>query len=218
MQSYLQYKRIRAQLVRQLERHGNKSVGDTSSSSGGSPSDRTQDGAQRDVEKEAADPGSLDHTTSETSRNASDEDVHRESIESTEHEAHEDAEADAPRQQDHTASVRPASRASSTSRSLRTIGTSLGHRLTGVDVRDRTTKEGGDRDQQVFVIDFEGPDDLTNPHNWSYATRIKTTFLVASIGVIVGIASSIDSSILMPAAQEFGVAEVTESLATGLYL
>ena len=41
---------------------------------------------------------------------------------------------------------------------------------------------------------------------------------VASIGAIVGFASSIDSSALPQAAAEFGVSEVAESLATGLFL
>jgi hypothetical protein len=44
------------------------------------------------------------------------------------------------------------------------------------------------------------------------------TLLVASIGLIVGFASSVDSAVIQQARIEFGVSEVTESLATGIYL
>ena len=44
------------------------------------------------------------------------------------------------------------------------------------------------------------------------------SFNVASIGAIVGFASSIDSAALPQAAAEFGVSQVAESLATGLFL
>ncbi|KAI9841833.1 MAG: hypothetical protein M1838_003408 [Thelocarpon superellum] len=42
--------------------------------------------------------------------------------------------------------------------------------------------------------------------------------LIAAVGFVVGIASSIDSGALPQASAEFGVSDVTESLATGLYL
>ena len=47
---------------------------------------------------------------------------------------------------------------------------------------------------------------------------IRFSFIIASIGWIVGFASSIDSAALTQATQAFGVSEVTESLATGLFL
>lgn len=43
-------------------------------------------------------------------------------------------------------------------------------------------------------------------------------FNIAAIGWVVGFASSIDSAALKQAAEEFGVSEVTASLATGLFL
>lgn len=108
-----------------------------------------------------------------------------------------------------------------------TAGTALGHTFTGVDVRDRTTNEGkGTTNPKtghptsdlVFVVGFQGPKDPLNPHNWSTWTRIGATAMIAAIGFVVGLASSIDSSALVPASEEFGVSTVTESLATGLYL
>ncbi|KAL8687908.1 MAG: hypothetical protein Q9218_006049 [Villophora microphyllina] len=103
-----------------------------------------------------------------------------------------------------------------------TMGTNLGTALTGINVRDRTTREGlggGDgQDRKVFVVGYEGERDELNPHNWSYGTRIWATMNVAFIGWIVGFASSVDSAALEQATKEFGVSEVTESLATGLFL
>ena len=99
-----------------------------------------------------------------------------------------------------------------------TIGASLGRMLTGVDVRTRKTNEGGPEQGKVFVVGYQRPDDPLNPHNWSITKRTSTTFLVALIGLIVGVASSIDSAAVQQARQEFGVSEVTESLATALYL
>ncbi|KAK5110953.1 hypothetical protein LTR62_005491 [Meristemomyces frigidus] len=103
-----------------------------------------------------------------------------------------------------------------TQQSNRTDRTALGRALTGINIRHRTTKEGGSGD--VFIVGYEGPGDLNDPHGWSYWTRIPCTFLIASIGCVVGIASAIDSSALPYAAREFGVAPVVESLATGLFL
>lgn len=107
------------------------------------------------------------------------------------------------------------SRLSSTTR--RSRGTALGLTLTGVNVRDRTSKEGGDSSRQVFVVGYQGDDDPMNPHNWSKFRRGYATMLVASIGAVVGLASAIDASALTEAAAEFGVSEVAESLATGLF-
>ncbi|KAL9596374.1 MAG: hypothetical protein Q9219_005852 [cf. Caloplaca sp. 3 TL-2023] len=103
------------------------------------------------------------------------------------------------------------------------VGTALGTALTGIEVRDRMTKDGvvaGEdiKDQQVFVVGYEGERDVLDPHNWSFATRTWATVNIAFVGWIVGFASSVDSAALKQASQDFGVSEVTESLATGLFL
>ncbi|TGO12658.1 hypothetical protein BTUL_0084g00160 [Botrytis tulipae] len=72
--------------------------------------------------------------------------------------------------------------------------------------------------ETVFVVGYEGPKDHMNPHNWSLCRRGFCTIMIASIGFIVGFASSIDSAALTQAAEDFGVSEVAESLATGLFL
>lgn len=57
-----------------------------------------------------------------------------------------------------------------------------------------------------------------NPHNWPLGKRIGATLLIAAIGFIVGYASSTDSAATTQAAADFHVSDVTESLATGLFL
>lgn len=108
------------------------------------------------------------------------------------------------------------SRASTTA-TRKSIGTALGTTLTGINVRDRTTHEGKEGGK-VFVVGYEGDHDIMDPHNWSFLTRIGATVNIALIGWIVGFASSVDSAALPQAAADFGVSEVTESLATGLFL
>lgn len=90
--------------------------------------------------------------------------------------------------------------------------TELGPTLVGIEVID--DPEYG----QVFVVGYEGDDDAMNPHNWSRAYRIWATVLIASIALIVGWASSIDSGALSQAATDLHVSEKAESLATGVYL
>ena len=73
----------------------------------------------------------------------------------------------------------------STVATRKSLGTALGTTLTGIDVRDRSTKEGGQG--KVFVVGYEGENDIMDPHNWSFTTRIGATVNIASIGWIVGI-------------------------------
>ena len=56
----------------------------------------------------------------------------------------------------------------------KSLGTNLGMALTGIEVRHRTTREGGDHGK-VFVVGYEGENDSMNPHNWSFSTRIFAT-------------------------------------------
>ena len=53
----------------------------------------------------------------------------------------------------------------------KSLGTRLGATMTGIEVRDRTTREG----ERVFVVGYEGDDDPLNPHNWSFVTRMGAT-------------------------------------------
>lgn len=73
-------------------------------------------------------------------------------------------------------------------------------------------------DAPVKLVEFDGNDDPSNPHNWTFACKVRCTCVVTLIGVIVSWAGSIDSSASKRAAQEFGVSDTVESLASGLFL
>lgn len=126
-----------------------------------------------------------------------------------------------------------------TARTNQSFGTRMGHTLNGIEVRQLSpqlsrirTKRSQARGktsgsninpkkeerETVFVVGYESEKDILDPHNWSYATRLGCTVMIASIGWIVGFASAVDSAALPQAAEEFGVSEVAESLATGLFL
>ena len=60
-----------------------------------------------------------------------------------------------------------------TAATRKTTGTAMGQTLTGIDVRDRSTKEGGNG--KVFVVGYEGENDIMDPHNWSLSTRFAAT-------------------------------------------
>lgn len=94
-----------------------------------------------------------------------------------------------------------------------TARAALGHSLTGIHARDRATHEG--KGSKVFVVGWEGPDDPANPRNWSVAKRVCCTLQISVIAAAVGCASGIDATILPQAAEDLGVSDVAESLATG---
>lgn len=218
MQSFLQHRRIGRQVKQQLDRHRekydtlrkindehatiptaqvtqNRSASEVDVERGeGEKAPRGSPSTQEDVEKEEKEANDQDHT-SPTSTSLQEE----------------------PTEPLHDAA--PAhlgiSLSRTTTRSGKGVGTRLGHALSGINARDRTTAEGGDGSRQVFVVNFESDRDATNPHNWSWARRMVATMVVAAIGAVVGVASSIDSSVLRPASAAFGVSEVVESLATG---
>lgn len=67
-------------------------------------------------------------------------------------------------------------------------------------------------------MEWESEDDPQNPHNWSKRLRLRSTLIINAVAFIATAASSIDSAVLMPAAMEFHVSEVAESLATAVFL
>jgi hypothetical protein len=100
-----------------------------------------------------------------------------------------------------------------TTRTRQSSRTALGHSLTGILARNRHTHEG--LGGKVFVVDWEGPNDGLNPHNWSIPRRIGVTLQISLIGVFVTAASGIDATVLPQAAADLHVSRVAESLATG---
>ncbi|KAJ4985442.1 major facilitator superfamily transporter [Stagonosporopsis vannaccii] len=224
MQSFLQYRRLRKQVEEQYSRHTQHdekpvalgrarqalrtpSSSTLSSSSSASRSEQSLNlgPVNREKDAEAAIPhaGAPQHTRG--GLEGRDAELAQEEAE-VGHEIH----LTQPQQEDFHALGRVAT--------ARSIGTRLGVALTGIAVRDRRTNEGGADAGKVFVVAFEGDNDPSKPQNWSHTSRICATAMIALIGFVVGVASSIDSPATSRAAQEFGVSEVVEILATGLYL
>jgi hypothetical protein len=201
MQSFLQYRRFRATLQAQLERNNLRTTQQHLDQEAGkkeslSPDTSSSDGAHEpDLERGRA------------LRNIREESEEKEDLPRESHET----ELEKEEEQGHI----PENTLSRTT-TQQSQGTALGRTLTGIEVRRRKTHEGGEGN--VFVVGYEGPNDPMNPKSWSRTKRFAVTFSVASIGCVVGLASSIDSSAVKEAAAEFHVSEVVESMATGLFL
>ncbi|KAL9083212.1 MAG: hypothetical protein Q9165_008618 [Trypethelium subeluteriae] len=206
MQSFLQYRRfgtaVQAQHARDQTKaaaliRGNREVSQTrrqqqeisGSSSSSSSRGRKDQNEEKDLEK--AEPGSSESPP---------ENILGDQLA----EEKEDSIPD-PEEVDPDGDLRDQLNRIATSHSKYSEHTALGLALTGIHVRDRSTRDGGSG--QVFVVGYEGEQDPLNPHNWSRTRRFAVTFMVASIGFVVGLASAIDSSILDPAAKEFGISE-----------
>jgi multidrug resistance protein len=207
MQSFLQYRRFRTTIQAQLARNDG----------------RTNEAEERPREEDVGDkqwhsPAASserksEHTTTDTGhalRNIREESEEKEQVEQ---EPPEEADESASEKEEHEGIPEDHLSRFSTQQSERTA---LGRTLTGIEVRRRKTHEGGEGN--VFVVGYEGPNDPMNPKSWSKTKRFAITFSVASIGCVVGLASSIDSSAVREASAEFGVSEVVESMATGLFL
>ena len=177
MQSFLQYRRFAKHVARQYERDKRKAdalTNNNDDSESTSPSvsdshglDETSDDDTRDLEK-----------GEQSGSHTSDTRYHTE----TPHDGLEKEEREyAPLNIGPTATR--ASRGgeatgedmsrATTVPSGQSAGTALGATLTGIDIRDRSTKEGGSG--KVFVVGYEGENDVMNPHNWSFSTRLAAT-------------------------------------------
>ncbi|TKA76488.1 hypothetical protein B0A55_02877 [Friedmanniomyces simplex] len=235
MQSFLQYRRFRTAVKAQLERDRAKAQG-LGHQEEHSPVSESSDEDKVDVEKGQQDVQSLPHgvnsgevdpengpplpheeretmAANQRPENYTKEETEDPPARPDEEEADDDDDEDDDTDLRHQ---RTTLSRMSTHHSHLSDRHALSATLTGIHIRQRATHEGGTGD--VFVVGYEGPVDPNDPHNWSSWQRIPCTFLIAGIGCVVGIASAIDSSALPQAAAEFGVSEVVESMATGLFL
>jgi hypothetical protein len=218
MQSILQYRRFEKRLRQQIDRHGVEQTAGC----------QTEDEKSENYEHANPFPQSKEHEVGPRTDLEKEEDVVEKDVELgdlvTKDHADEQLSGSTTRESSSSSDSEPRPALSvATTRdthdaSLRGIGTRLGVAMTGVDVRSRTTNEGGRDKGKVFIVGYAGEKDPLNPHNWSITRRMVITIIVASIGLIVGFASSVDSAVLEQAREEFGVGEVAEALATGLYL
>ena len=174
MQSFLQYRRFAKHVARQYERDKRKGKADAlvdnhdSESTSPSASDRHELGGTRDLEKgERSDGQTFDagfHT--ETHDGLEKEELGYAPVNVGPAATRAPRGAEVPEEEMSRATTVP---------SGRSAGTALGATLTGINVRDRSTKEGGDG--KVFVVGYEGENDIMNPHNWSFSTRLAATWV-----------------------------------------
>lgn len=90
--------------------------------------------------------------------------------------------------------------------------------IPGVRVRRGSASSGTVDTNAVFVVGFDRDHDQFDPKNWTLGRKWMTLGIVGTTGFLVGWASSIDSAVVKQGQDAFGVSEVTESLATSLYL
>ncbi|KAL3475460.1 major facilitator superfamily domain-containing protein [Aspergillus californicus] len=73
-------------------------------------------------------------------------------------------------------------------------------------------------DRSVYVIDFDGPNDPSHPHNWPLKTKL---YLSAMLGLVC-FSSTFDSAIFSPStaqvAEHFGVSQEVAILTSSLYI
>ena len=164
MQSFLQYRRFRKHVEAQYERDRAKAQAlngdETSISTSTSSSAPTLPPTQNDVTTDNRDPEKAEYTKDGDEAHLHKNDSIQESGPHTE--AFENAEGRIPLD------------AITTARTKQSMGTVIGTTLTGIEVRQRNTKEGGGG--TVFVVGYEGENDSMNPHNWSKITRIGATY------------------------------------------
>ena len=92
-------------------------------------------------------------------------------------------------------------------------------RMAGISIcRWKTSESGEEEGDTLFVVGLEGPGDALNAQSWSLLKRAMAMLQVTLIACTCSFSCSIDSQVLMPAAADFGVSPLVESLATGLFL
>ncbi|KAH8201366.1 hypothetical protein TruAng_004449 [Truncatella angustata] len=197
MQSLLQNRRIGLAVQAQIERDRERAALITHSS-GAAPPDGTHG-------QHTSHEGPLREKEAQTPReDQSSPDLERQLSSSSASSSSSDDDPGLPAHRTHTAATQYSARAA------------LGHSLTGIHARERATHEG--KGSKVFVVGWEGPNDPANPRNWTVAKRVCCTLQISLIAGAVGVASGIDATILPQAAEDLGVSDVAESLATGMYL
>ena len=196
MQSFLQYRHFRQHLERQIERHGLENAR-------GPEQQRRPSVWKRHTQQRPEDAEQIGPLPRPAQ--ASDGDPEKENRRSS-----------LPSRSNSSSSTSPTGENTLDAAITRTsTRTRLGRALTGINFRTRSTNQELGK---AFVVGFQNEKDTLNPHNWSNLRRWTTVLLVSQIGLVVGLASSIDSVVVQLAKVTFGVSEVTESLATGLYL
>lgn len=76
------------------------------------------------------------------------------------------------------------------------------------------TEPGPDPPQPTWVVDWDGPDDQENPHNWSPRYKLFISLVLVILPLIVNIGSSIMSGSLTSLEKEFHIGSEVAILTT----
>lgn len=76
------------------------------------------------------------------------------------------------------------------------------------------SEKGPDPPQPSLVVEWDGPDDLDNPHNWSPRYKWLVSFVLVLLPLIVNIGSSIMSGTLTSLEKEFHIGSEVAILTT----
>lgn len=71
-----------------------------------------------------------------------------------------------------------------------------------------------DPNKPKILVGWQGTDDPLNPHNFSFAKRMRATVVVSRLAFMAGAASVIDAAVLPQSSAGFHVSEVVGTLAT----
>jgi MFS transporter, DHA1 family, multidrug resistance protein len=74
------------------------------------------------------------------------------------------------------------------------------------------------KEHQTSLVDFSGPDDPSNPHNWPLSQKVIMTFIIAFYTFAVYVGSSIYTSSQEAVVEIFHVSHVEGSLGLALYV
>lgn len=87
-----------------------------------------------------------------------------------------------------------------------------------VPIEPAIPRAGKAVEQDPIIVEFDGPDDQDNPQNWPASKKAIVTIFLSAIGFVVGFGSSIDTPVIPQASEHFHISDVSESLATSLFL
>lgn len=75
-------------------------------------------------------------------------------------------------------------------------------------------ESGPEPPQPTWVVDWDGPDDKDNPHNWSARYKLLVSLILVVLPLIVNIGSSIMSGSLTSLEKEFHISSEVAILTT----
>ncbi|KAF4771830.1 hypothetical protein N7455_008052 [Penicillium solitum] len=79
-------------------------------------------------------------------------------------------------------------------------------------------EKGPDPPQPTWIVEWDGPNDLENPHNWSLKYKLFVSFVLIMLPLVVNIGSSVMSGTAPSLEKEFHVSSELAVLTTTMFL